>query len=59
MRRVGPLLVVMALSCAALVWNLGRANASTPTSGRRLWATVRVCSDPNNLPFSDAAGEGF
>lgn len=59
MRRVGPLLIVMAVSCAVLVWNLGRATASTPTSGRRLWATVRVCSDPNNLPFSNAAGEGF
>ena len=22
-------------------------------------ATLRVCADPNNLPFSNAAGEGF
>jgi mxaJ protein len=30
---------------------------ATDASGRR--TTMRVCADPNNLPFSNAAGQGF
>jgi mxaJ protein len=42
---IAPLLVV-ALSCA---------KADAKTADREL----RVCADPNNMPFSNAAGEGF
>src|SRR5690349_1626481 len=31
--------------------------AATDASGRRV--LMRVCADPNNLPFSNRAGEGF
>ncbi|MBV9222078.1 MAG: quinoprotein dehydrogenase-associated putative ABC transporter substrate-binding protein, partial [Methylobacteriaceae bacterium] len=31
------------------------ATSALPTQGREL----RVCADPNNLPFSDEKGEGF
>ena len=30
-----------------------------PAAGRRPPATLRVCSDPSNLPFSNANGDGF
>jgi mxaJ protein len=36
---------------AALVWAASAGSASVPT--------LRVCADPNNLPFSNRAGEGF
>ena len=35
---------------AALLLLSSQARAETP---------LRVCADPNNLPFSNAAGEGF
>ena len=56
MRRVGSSPLVMAVSCAALVWNLGRSTASTPTSGRRLWATVRVCSRSRQSAVLECCG---
>ena len=59
MKRVGVLILVVAMSCAALVWNQGRASAAPPPTTSQLWPTVRVCSDPNNLPFSNGGGEGF
>ena len=36
---------------AALLWAAGSGSASRPA--------LRVCADPNNLPFSNRAGEGF
>src|SRR4051812_7344391 len=47
-RRPFPLFLglVTCLSCAPLV------NAGAPSA-------FRVCADPNNLPFSDAGGNGF
>ena len=50
-RRRGVVLVALALSgaLAALAgWTFGRAPAA-----------LRVCADPNNLPFSNDHGEGF
>jgi mxaJ protein len=42
------------LACAPLpAWT---ATASAPAGGRRV---LRVCADPNNLPFSNARQEGF
>ncbi|MDB4932760.1 MAG: putative periplasmic binding protein involved in methanol oxidation, partial [Myxococcaceae bacterium] len=44
-----------ALALAALLAGCGRAHAQAPPAARAL----RVCADPNNLPFSNARGEGF
>ena len=33
--------------------------AVTAGSGPAALPTLRVCADPNNLPFSNRAGEGF
>ncbi len=44
--RASPLLLALAAALAL------------PTAGTAA-GTLRVCADPNNLPFSDAAGEGF
>jgi mxaJ protein len=38
---------------------LAAALAWTATSGTASVAVLRVCADPNNLPFSNRAGEGF
>ncbi|MGB7975441.1 MAG: quinoprotein dehydrogenase-associated putative ABC transporter substrate-binding protein [Roseiarcus sp.] len=35
------------------------ANASCIPSAQSQEPPLRVCADPNNLPYSDAAGEGF
>lgn len=43
--------VVSLLSFAASGSGIPRANAAT--------RTLRVCADPNNLPFSNSKGEGF
>jgi mxaJ protein len=43
-----------ALACLAVA-ALGAACHRTPAPGR----VLRVCADPNNLPFSNKAGEGF
>src|SRR3954449_12503713 len=42
---------------AALVLAAGGALAQSPDS--QGIDKVRVCADPNNLPFSNEAGEGF
>lgn len=33
--------------------------AAVSRSGGSAWQRLRVCADPNNLPFSNRAGEGF
>lgn len=44
----------------ATTWATGRdqaaANTVTPASAKHV---LRVCADPNNLPFSNKAGQGF
>jgi mxaJ protein len=45
-------LVVMALMIAASI-------AVAPGSAQPAWESLKVCADPNNLPFSSEAGEGF
>jgi mxaJ protein len=44
--------------CAALLgaWVFGRPPARAVETGREV---LRVCADPNNLPFSNERGEGF
>jgi mxaJ protein len=55
--------IARALVAIALMAAVGAANAKTPVvpspeaaTGRRV---LTVCADPNNLPFSNRAGEGF
>jgi hypothetical protein len=45
MRLARPLLLACAMACSA----------QAPAAQR----VLRVCADPNNLPFSNAAGDGF
>jgi quinoprotein dehydrogenase-associated probable ABC transporter substrate-binding protein len=51
-RRAGPIVLAVAvIVCAGAV-----ANTQTVTADPHV---LRVCADPNNLPFSDAHGAGF
>jgi mxaJ protein len=59
MRRTILLIAGLVIVCALLVWGLERASTADPSRSRSLWTTVRVCSDPNNLPFSSARHDGF
>lgn len=52
------LLPLAALAVMAAVAHDGRALAAITEPARRAQA-LRVCSDPNNLPFSNRAGQGF
>jgi mxaJ protein len=44
---------------ALLVPNVGQASACPPGGQAEACPTLRVCSDPNNLPFSNQKKEGF
>jgi len=59
MRPAILLLIALAILCAVLVLGLRRSPAGTPSRMPSIWATLRVCSDPNNLPFSNVRQEGF
>ncbi|HYC88729.1 MAG TPA: substrate-binding domain-containing protein [Thermoanaerobaculia bacterium] len=48
-----------ALLLAILVLNVGRASARPPERRAEARPTLRVCSDPNNLPFSNQKQQGF
>jgi mxaJ protein len=50
-RAVAVLSAIVALAAATGSW---RTDGGTPAP-----AALRVCADPNNLPFSSARGEGF
>jgi mxaJ protein len=54
---------VLALLCAAgaavVLASCERSAAEEKGAQEKGVATLRVCSDPNNLPFSNARGEGF
>jgi mxaJ protein len=51
----------LALLCvaAAATATLALASCERSAAEEKGVATLRVCSDPNNLPFSNARGEGF
>jgi mxaJ protein len=51
MRSIGALVVV-----TALLWSDSRADRPMARADRRV---LRVCADPNNLPLSNRAGQGF
>jgi mxaJ protein len=59
MTRFASLALVIAILCGLLVWNLHSTASAAGQEEARLWPVVRVCSDPNNLPFSNGRGEGF
>ncbi|HJQ19045.1 MAG TPA: quinoprotein dehydrogenase-associated putative ABC transporter substrate-binding protein [Gemmatimonadaceae bacterium] len=51
--RLAALAAVVAVAGASAAWRAHqRPDAATPR-------VLRVCADPNNLPFSNARGEGF
>jgi quinoprotein dehydrogenase-associated probable ABC transporter substrate-binding protein len=49
-----PLIKTIAASVAYAIWAAGSAAQTVSTPGQ-----LHVCADPNNLPFSNNAGEGF
>ncbi|HEX6212645.1 MAG TPA: substrate-binding domain-containing protein [Methylomirabilota bacterium] len=53
-RRVLPAALVAASTAAVTALAVGRPPEASPTA-----AALRVCADPNNLPFSNRAGQGF
>ena len=46
-------------ACAAAILWAGFCAAGVRAAGRTTGQTLRVCADPNNLPFSNRQGEGF
>jgi mxaJ protein len=52
--RTGRLFIRIAAAFTAAFASISTAQADSVGS-----ATLRVCADPNNLPFSNQAGEGF
>ncbi len=56
--RRGSVTWAAIVACAALLTVLP-SDGEAQTSEAVDQAALRVCSDPNNLPFSNAAGEGF
>ena len=53
MSLASKLTALLALGCVTAAW--GQPPASAPPAP----ATLRVCADPNNMPFSNRAGQGF
>ena len=56
MARIRPLPWIAPILATAWIW-LGAAAAQTPDIDEA--TALRVCSDPDNMPFSNQAGEGF
>ncbi|MCJ7527862.1 MAG: quinoprotein dehydrogenase-associated putative ABC transporter substrate-binding protein, partial [Methyloceanibacter sp.] len=48
--------VSMTAACVGLAALLGAGSADAQPVGG---ASLRVCADPNNMPFSNEKGEGF
>ena len=59
MTRIATLGFALAALCGTLLWGVARSSPPRQGDGSAAWATLRVCSDPNNLPFSNARREGF
>lgn len=53
-QRCGPAALCVALLAASCV-----GVAAAPAAGTSTGEPLRVCADPDNLPFSNRAGEGF
>lgn len=58
-RRWGALTPALALALVALTAAAGAGQRAAPATDGARPKSLRVCSDPNNLPFSNRAGEGF
>jgi mxaJ protein len=56
MSRIAVAVLVVAALCSTLVWRVAR---HAPARSQRPEAALRVCSDPNNLPFSNGQRAGF
>jgi mxaJ protein len=54
-RTLGPLALAVALAHAAPAAAASEGDTPARDAGR----VLRVCADPNNLPFSNSRGEGF
>jgi mxaJ protein len=52
--RYAPAVLLLLVACGAAVFTDGAAPPKTAAA-----QPLRVCSDPNNLPFSNENGEGF
>ncbi len=50
--------IVLAATLAVAIWCVTIEDVPAITADQRP-AALRVCADPNNLPFSNARGEGF
>lgn len=51
---------LLATACVAAPWYAAAANAQPAAAGASSQGRVlRVCADPNYMPFSDRAGQGF
>jgi mxaJ protein len=63
MRSSGALVAFTAMAVLAIGDETPRSSGGPSgvqaSESRSLRATLRVCADPNNLPFSNAKGEGF
>lgn len=63
LRPARTALSMCALTCAALVPTLAFAQTTHTqypgAADAQTGSALRVCADPNNLPFSNKAGEGF
>jgi mxaJ protein len=59
MTRTAIFAVVVAALCSTLVLGIGHNSPSGRPGESGTSSTLRVCSDPNNLPFSNAKREGF
>jgi mxaJ protein len=55
MTRIFIMLTVLSAALPIVVFGDGRADARGPAAS----ASLRVCADPNNLPFTNQRGEGF
>lgn len=52
--------LALSVTAVAIVWAIVTTSASYAQTSEAIDRTaLRVCSDPNNLPYSNKAGEGF
>jgi mxaJ protein len=58
MTRIATPALIVATLCTTLLWNVAHGATGSPDR-EAPWPVLRVCSDPNNLPFSSARRDGF
>jgi quinoprotein dehydrogenase-associated probable ABC transporter substrate-binding protein len=45
--------------CRTIAWIAAGLLVAGPAGAQAAWDALKVCADPNNLPFSNRSGEGF